>query len=114
MNDLIDSVWEYAQKNPDGFTLEIETFKPVKFGLVVGFKETQNSFGKQSIQTVIDHALENEKIIGGWLNYDDKLFYFDSVKVFKNAELNEAIEFAIQNKQIAIFDLTNLREIRIK
>jgi fructokinase len=36
------------------------------------------------------------------------------VKVFRNSELKEAIEFAIENEQIAIFDLTNLKEIKIK
>lgn len=113
MNDLIDRVWEYSQNNPDGFTLNIETFKEVKFGIIVAFKETQNSFGKKSLEHIINHALRNDKLIGGWLNAENGLYYFDSVKVFKNKELHEALEFAIKNEQIAIFDLTNLREIRI-
>jgi fructokinase len=29
MKQLIDSVWEYAENNPDGFTLNIETMKPL-------------------------------------------------------------------------------------
>ncbi len=114
MKDLIERVWEYSQNNPDGFTLELTSFKPVKFGIIVAFKETQNSFGKQKLQTVIYHAMDNEKVIGGWLNYENGLYYFDSVKVFKNSELKEAIKFGIENEQIAIFDLTNLREIRLK
>jgi hypothetical protein len=113
MKDLIDRVLEYSKNNPDGFTLNIENFKQVKYGIVVAFKETQNSFGKESLQNVLNHSLENDKKIGGWFNTENGLFYFDSVKVFKNSELNEAIKFAIQNEQIAIFDLTNLKEIRI-
>lgn len=114
MKDLIERVWEYSQNNPDGFTLNIKTLKEVKFGIVVAFKETQNSFGKHDLQTVINHALKNEKIIGGWLNNENGLFYFDSVKVFKNSELKEAMKFGIENKQIAIFDLTNLKVITLK
>lgn len=114
MKDLIELVWEYSQNNPGGFTLNIETLKEVKFGIVVAFKETQNSFGKQSLQTVINHANQNHKIIGGWLNDDNGLFYFDSVKVFKNSELKEAMKFGIENEQIAIFDLTNLKVITLK
>lgn len=44
----------------------------------------------------------------------NRRYYFDSVNIFKNSEIDKAIEFAKQNKQIAIFDLTNLKEIRIK
>lgn len=114
MKHLIERVWEYSQNNPNGFTLNIKTLKPIKFGIIVAFKETQNSFGKESLETVINHALQHNNIVGGWLNRDNGLFYFDSSKVFKNSELKKAIEFAKQNEQIAIFDLTNLREIKIK
>lgn len=113
MKHLTDRVWEYAKKNPEGFTLDLETMKPVKYGVIVAFKETQNSFGKESLNKVLQHALENDKKIGGWLNDENGNYYFDSIKIFKNAEIREAIEFGIKNDQIAIFDLTNLREIRL-
>jgi len=114
MENLLDRVLEYSKNNPYGFTLNIENFKQVKFGLVVAFKETQNSFGKEHLENVINHALKNDKKIGGWLNNENGLFYFDSVKIFRNSELKEAIKFAIENEQIAIFDLTNLKEIIIQ
>ena len=114
MTELIDRVWEYSQNNPEGFTLNIETFKAVRFGIVVAYYETQDSFGKEALETVINHALKHHKVIGGWLNDENEMYYFDSVRIFKNAELNKAIEFAKQHKQLAIFDLTNLREIKIK
>lgn len=114
MRDLIDRVWEYSKNNPDGFTLNIETMKAVKFGIVVAYYETQNSFGKEALENVINHSLNHNKTIGGWLNYENEMYYFDSVKIFKNSELSEAIEFARSNKQLAIFDLTNLKEIKIK
>ena len=112
METLTERVWEYSKNNPDGFTLNIETMRPVKFGICVAYLETQNCFGKDGLEKAISHALKHEKIVGGWLNYENEFYYFDSIKLFKN--LNEAIEFAKQNKQLAVFDLTNLREIRIE
>ena len=111
MKDLFDRVWEYSLNNPHGFTLNIETLKPIKFGICVAYLETQNQFGKSGLETAINHALKHEKVVGGWLNEENKLYYFDSIKVFKDKE--KAIQFAKENKQIAIFDLTNLVEIKI-
>ncbi|MCY4779661.1 hypothetical protein ORI89_08355 [Sphingobacterium sp. UT-1RO-CII-1] len=111
---LIEKVWEYANINPNGFTLNLETMKPIKYGISVAYLETQDSFDKEGLEIVINHAVRNNKIVGGWLNEDNKLYYFDSVKIFKNSDLDEAITFAKQNKQLAIFDLTNLKEIRIE
>lgn len=112
MNTL-DSVWEYAQKNPQGFTLNIETMKAVKFGIVAAYRETQNSFGRDSLEKVIEHALKHDKVVGGWLDETDNRYYFDSCKVFNNRQIDEALQFGRENEQIAIFDLTNLNEIRL-
>ncbi|UYW02100.1 hypothetical protein K5I29_04145 [Flavobacterium agricola] len=114
MEKLIRRVWDYSQNNPYGFTLDLETMKPIKFGISVAYLETQNSFGKQSLEQVINHALKHNKIVGGWLNDENNQYYFDSIKIFKNSDLKKAIEFAKQNEQIAIFDITNLKEIKIK
>lgn len=114
MKKIIERVWEYSKNNPFGFTINIETMKPIEFGICVSYLETQNSFGKESLQKVITHSLKHQKIVGGWLNEENNQYYFDSVKMFKNSELQQAIEFAKENKQIAIFDITNLKEIKIK
>lgn len=113
MKHLVDRVMEYSKNNPYGFTLNIETLEQVKFGICVAYFETQDSFGKQGLEQVINHALQHNKIVGGWLNDENGLYYFDSIKIFKNSELKKAIEFAKQNQQIAIFDLTNLNTIKI-
>ncbi len=113
MEALIERVWEYSQNNPYGFTLDIDTMKPVKFGICVAYLDTQDSFGKEGLRRVLEHALEHGKVVGGWLNDDNGYYYFDSVRLFSNRQLDEAIEFAKTNRQLAVFDLTNLREIRI-
>jgi fructokinase len=114
MKQLTDGVWEYSLINPNGFTLNIETMKPVKYGISVAYEETQDSFGKESLNRVINHALEHSKTVGGWFDTDSNRYYFDSVKIFKNSEIDIAIEFAKNHNQLAIYDLTNLEEIRIK
>lgn len=65
MRHLIDRVWEYSQNNPDGFTLNLETFRPVKFGLSVAYFETQNSHDKESLNNVISHAIRNDHKVEG-------------------------------------------------
>ena len=114
MEQVIERVWEYSLNNPEGFTINIETMEAVRFGIVVAYYETQNSFGKEALTNVINHAMNHDKVIGGWLNDENDLYYFDSVKIFKNSEFKEAIKFAKKHKQLAIFDLTNLKEIKIK
>ena len=113
MNKLIERVWETHKNNPYGFTLNLETLEYVKFGISVAYKETQNCFTKESLKIVIDHALKHNKIVGGRLS-DNGNYYFDSCRVFKNSELEKAIEFAKQNKQLTIYDITNLEEIKIE
>ncbi len=113
MKQLIDGVWDYSLINPNGFTLNVETMKPIKYGISVAYRETQDSFGKESLNGVINHALEHGKAVGGWYDTESNRYYFDSVKIFRNSEIDKATEFAKNNDQLAIYDLTNLKEIRI-
>lgn len=109
----MDCVKGFAEKNPYGFTLCLETMTLVRFGVSVAYKETQDSHTDEDLSKAIDHAMQNEKKVGGWLNEDNGKFYYDSVKVFKNAEMEKAKDFAKANEQIAIFDITNLIEIKL-
>ena len=49
--------------------------------------------------------------VGGWLNEENQEFYFDSVRIFTNLE--EAKRFGRENKQIAIFDISHMRLIKL-
>lgn len=112
MKQLLTRVWGYSKNFPHGFTLNIETFKPVAYGICVGYIETQNCFGFEGLKRAIEHALLHQMIVGGWQG-DNELYYFDSVKIFKSSQLQKAIEFGKLNEQQAIYDLTNYREIII-
>lgn len=111
MKYLINAILEIAKQNPDGFTVQLLSLQHVTSGIIVAYSETQNCFDSKGLEKVINHALKNGQTVGGWLNTENNLFYFDSCKVFDNE--SEAIEFGKQNQQIAIFDLDNLREIRL-
>ena len=108
---LTEKIASYAKRNKDGFTLNIRTLQPVKSGFVVSYKATQNSFAKLELQSVIRHALKHDGVVGGWYDSEDDRYYFDSNKVFDNLE--DAINFGIENEQIAIFDIANGREVRL-
>lgn len=113
MKDLVTRVWEHAQQNPDGFTLNLETLKPVRLGIAVSYEETQDSFGLNDLPKVVEHSLSHDKVVGGWKNVENGKFYFDSVKIFQNRDKPQAIQFGRENNQIAIFDITNVEEITL-
>lgn len=113
MEQLVSRVWEYSLNNPEGFTLNVETMKPVTSGICVAYAETQGSHSFECLELVINHALQHDKVVGGWLNTADSKYYLDSVRVFNQNEREEALAFAIANEQIAIFDLDNLEAITI-
>jgi fructokinase len=108
---MLTEILKIAEANMEGFTIELEYLTFITSGIVVAYEETQNSFGFEGLKKVVNHSLYNEKVIGGWFDSENQKFYFDSCKVFKN--LDEAIEFGRLNGQRAIFDLDNLREIRL-
>lgn len=111
MKVMKESIKEMANQNPLGFTVDLTTLKKVTGGISVAYLETQNSFGDEGLEKVLQHAITHDKKVGGWLDEDSGYFYFDSVRIFTNPEA--AIQFGRENKQIAIFDITNLRLIKL-
>lgn len=110
---MIFEVLKIAEVNKEGFTIEIPTLEHVKSGIVVAYKETQDSHDQKGLQKCLEHALNHDRIIGGWLDEETDKFYFDSCKVFPSDQRDKAIQFGRENKQIAIFDLTNLELIKL-
>jgi len=105
------AIKEIAKRNPYGFTIELETLKAVKTGIVVAYYETQNSFDDDGLERVLKHAKKHFKTVGGWLNEENGKYYFDSCRIFTDIE--KAKEFGRQNKQIAIFDIGKTQEIKL-
>ena len=111
MEQLFEAILAIAKHNPDGFTVDLTTLKKVTKGISVAYLETQDSFGEEGLKRVLNHAEMHEKKVGGWLNEENQEFYFDSVRIFTNLE--EAKRFGRENKQIAIFDISHMRLIKL-
>lgn len=111
MEQLFEAILEVAKANPEGFTVDLTTLKKVTKGISVAYIDTQDSFGEEGLRRVLNHALMHEKRVGGWLNEENQEFYFDSIRIFTNLE--EAKQFGRENKQIAIFDISQMRLIKL-
>ena len=102
-----------AATHPAGFTYNIETGKLQTSGVAVARKETQNSFGAEGLENVVRFALANRvPCVGGWLDRSTGLYYFDATEICDTRE--EAIQRGRENAQIAVFDISECEEIRIK
>lgn len=100
--NLTDELLRVAAGNPTGFTINITDFQPVKKGWAVALLETQDCFGREGAEKVIEVAIaKTASIVGGWL-YDNK-FYFDAVMIVENED--EATRLGIENQQIGIYQI---------
>ena len=119
-NLVLSSIAAIAAINPDGFTVNAATLQPVTSGYAVALKRTQNSFGAEGLAKVANVIEElqasgnlNGRILafGGWYDSESGLYYYDATVIYQDRE--KAIEAGRANEQIAIFDLSNLEEIRL-
>ena len=102
-----------AMNNKDGFTVNAANLQPVTTGYAVAVANTQNSFGFKVLANVVKYVSEHPEVnaFGGWYNSDNNMYYFDATVIVN--DLEAAKELGRINKQIAIFDLANLTEIRL-
>lgn len=109
---ILNAVIIAANENPDGFTLNINNCEFAQSGFAIALEDTQNSFDHDGMIKVIDYCLKNNiDYINGWYNSENERFYFDATVIIQDRA--KAIEFGRINKQIAIFDLDNLEEIKL-
>ena len=111
--DLADSLWTFSLAHPDGFTLDLGAWTEPSSGIAVSYEATQDSHGRDGLDFVISHAMSHDGYVGGWLNSDDSLFYFDSVRIFPEDSLAAAVSFGEANHQYAIYILSSGEEIRL-
>jgi len=98
---------------PNGFTCDKNTFKPITTGYAVAVADTQNSFGSAGAAKVAAYVCTHKEVaaVGGWFNTDNNQYYYDAVIICK--DLQTATKIGRLNKQIAIFNLDTLEEIRL-
>ena len=110
---LADRVWSYRETHPEGFTLEINTWKEPQEGISVAYESTQNHHDRADLRRVVRHACSHSGYVGGWRNAEDSLYYFDSVRLFPEDSLEAAISFGKANHQDAVYRLSTGQEIRL-
>lgn len=96
---------EVANDNPDGFTISNDMAEMPERGYAVALAATQCSFGLPGFLRALALAVDENLYFGGWLNKEDGQYYWDAVRVFAPAEYEAAMNCALENKQIAIYDL---------
>ena len=102
-----------ATTNKEGYTVSAATLQPVTTGYAVAVADTQDSFGLEGLANVVKYVSAHPEVnaFGGWYNSDNNMYYFDATVIVD--DLETAKELGRTNKQIAIFDLANLKEIRL-
>lgn len=110
---LADKVWTYGQTHPDGFMLDIRTMTEPTEGIAASYAETQNSHSRAQLDKVVRHAVQHDGYVGGWLNRNDGLYYFDSSKLFPENEFRNALQFGRDNRQYAVYILSSGTEIPV-
>lgn len=110
---VADRVWTYSISHPDGFTMNLATMTEPTEGVVVAYASTQGCHSRKQLGRVVRHAIRHDGYVGGWLDTSDSLYYFDSSRLFPEDSLDAAIQFGIENDQIAVFVLSQGCEIRL-
>ena len=102
-----------AMNNKEGYTVNAATLQPVTTGYAVAVADTQNSFGFEGLENVVKYVSEHPEVnaFGGWYNSDNNMYYYDATVIVN--DLEAAKDLGRYNKQLAIFDLANLKEIRL-
>lgn len=93
--------------------MDINAWKEPKEGITVAYEATQNRHDRADLDEVVSHAKSHEGYVGGWLNPEDGLYYFDSVRLFPEDSLEAAVNFGKANHQDAVYKLSTGQEIRL-
>ncbi len=110
---IAERVWDLSQFRPDGFTVDIRTMEMPTEGIAVAYAATQGCHSREGLVYVVNHALEHDGYVGGWYDSQSGLYYFDSTRLFPEDQLEEALQFARDNGQLAVYILSTVEEIRL-
>ena len=105
---IAEKVGDFSKSHSDRFTLDIRTMTEQKKGIAVCYAATKNS--RNQLEKVVSHALKNDGYVGGRYNSKDKIYYFDSCRLFPEDSVKEAIRFGKENGQKSVFILSSSTE----
>ena len=111
----IKTIKNYVLNN-GGMTLNTEGEKAdLKTGFMASYQNTEkqlklNDLTNDLIKSMIKDAMSKKAYLGLWL--DNEILYLDISININN--LNDAMTFAKENKQLAIYDVKNAKTIYLK
>ena len=111
---IAERIWNLSQFRPDGFTVNVRTMEMPTEGIAVAYAATQGSHSREGLPAVVKHALDHDGYVGGWYDSETGLYYFDSTRLFPEDQLEEALQFARDNGQLAVYVLSTGEEIRLE
>ena len=82
-------------------------------GIAVSYAATQDSHSRNQLDFVVEHALQHDGYVGGWLNTENGLYYFDSTKLFPEDQLEDALQFGKENGQTSVYILSTGTDVYI-
>lgn len=110
---LTGQILAFGQTHPEGFTVSISSWEEPREGICVAHSATQNSYKKADVNYVVSYALSHGGFVGGWWDTKTKRYYYDSVLLFPEDKMDDALEFGRKNSQAAVYKLSTQEEIRI-
>lgn len=99
-----------AKRCPDGYTVDKKRHA-ITDGYSIAVKETQDSHGIWGLVRTTFNSLRKGLNFGGWLDTATSRYYYDSVVIEHDEQT--AIAKGLENEQIAIYNLTDGKEIRL-
>lgn len=112
--ELADAVWEFGQSHPEGFTLNIRKMTEPEKGIAVSYAATQRSHSRKQLENVVWHSLRHDGYVGGWLDKESGLYYFDSTRLYPEDELEEALGFGAVNGQRYVYIISTGTSVKIQ
>lgn len=112
--ELADAVWEFGQSHPEGFTLNIRKMTEPEKGIAVSYAATQGSHSRKQLENVVWHSLRHDGYVGGWLDKESGLYYFDSTRLYPEDELEEALGFGAVNGQRYVYIISTGTSVKIQ
>lgn len=103
-----------GRSHPEGFTLDVHTMEEPKTGIAVAYSETKGIRGGRDIYKVTAHAYSHDGYVGGWKDKESGKYYYESVKLFPEDDLEEAMKFARENGQKSVYILSSETEVPVQ
>lgn len=100
-----------ARRNPEGYTVD-KRRHAITDGYSIAVKGTQDSHGVLGLVRTTYYSLRHGLNFGGWLDTATGRYYYDSVVIEHDEDT--AIAKGRENEQIAIYNLTDGEEIRLR